>query len=151
MAIGFGMFLGLMAVEKAMKNTHELEPVKQASHPIVEQIAAGDIGIIIFVLLTACIGAPIIEETVFRGVLYRHLREMSLKTKRWISVIMATLVNSFIFAAIHPQGWTAIPVLAALAVGFSWAREWRGSLVAPMTMHAMNNGFIGLLMLTFML
>jgi membrane protease YdiL (CAAX protease family) len=33
-----------------------------------------------------------------------------------------------------------IPALAGLGMTLSWIREWRGSLIAPMTAHAINNG-----------
>ena len=142
MAIGFACFAGLNAMDESIEQKNELEPVEQVSHPIMEQIASGDVLLIVLVALTACVAAPIVEETVFRGILYRHLREASLKWARILSVLFSTLVNSVIFAAIHPQGWKAVPVLAALAIGFSWAREWRGSLIAPMTMHAINNAIV---------
>ena len=45
------------------------------------------------------------------------------------SVAFAALVNSLIFAAIHPQGIIGIPLLTTLAVGFSLTRQWRGSLL----------------------
>ena len=54
---------------------------------------------------------------------------------------------SFIFAAIHPQGALGIPVLMAPAIGFTAAREWRGSLVPSMTVHALNNGLVLLLLI----
>jgi membrane protease YdiL (CAAX protease family) len=30
----------------------------------------------------------------------------------------------------------------ALGFGFALLREWRGSLIAPMTAHALNNGIV---------
>ena len=33
----------------------------------------------------------------------------------------------------------AIPPLAALAITFALMREWRGSIIGPMTAHALNN------------
>ena len=51
-----------------------------------------------------------------------------------------------VFAAIHPQGLVAIPALAAIAVGLGLMREWRGSLIAPMVMHACSNGIVVTLM-----
>jgi membrane protease YdiL (CAAX protease family) len=53
---------------------------------------------------------------------------------------------SVIFAAIHPQGWVAIPVLGGIAMMLAGLREWRGSLIASMTAHAINNG-VAVLML----
>jgi membrane protease YdiL (CAAX protease family) len=47
-----------------------------------------------------------------------------------------------IFAALHPQGFLAIPALASIGMGFSLLREWRDSLIAPMVAHAINNGIL---------
>jgi membrane protease YdiL (CAAX protease family) len=78
----------------------------------------------------------------FRGVLYRHLRDGS----RWLgtaaSVIFSGTVNAFIFAAIHPQGWIAIPALMSLAYAFIIMREWRGTLIPCMVIHGLSNGIV---------
>jgi membrane protease YdiL (CAAX protease family) len=80
----------------------------------------------------ASLWAPILEETMFRGALFHHLRQ------RWGWTISAGIV-AFIFAAIHPQGWATIPVLGSIALVLAALREWRGSLLASMTAHACNN------------
>ncbi len=108
------------------------------SHPIQEMFGEGGMTILA-IFLTACVAAPIVEEIMFRGVLYRHLRDLSGRFRFFISVTMACLVNSFIFAAVHPQGVLGIPVLMGLAIGFSLAREFRNSLYPAMAMHAINN------------
>jgi membrane protease YdiL (CAAX protease family) len=82
----------------------------------------------------------------FRGVLYRHLREASARLGAWISVIASALVVSFLFAVIHPQGIVAVPVLMSLAFGFTMMREWRGTLIPGMVAHGLNNGLVTLLM-----
>jgi membrane protease YdiL (CAAX protease family) len=117
----------------------QLDGKNAPSHPIVFELAKGDPLVLATVIFLACVAAPIIEETMFRGVLYRHLRGATASTRRWISVAFSAALNSFVFAAIHPQGVVAIPVLGTLAVAFSLVREWRESLIAPMVMHAMNN------------
>jgi membrane protease YdiL (CAAX protease family) len=99
-------------------------------------------------VIVACVAAPIVEETMFRGVLYRHLRDWIPGNGRAASVFFACLVNSFVFAAIHPQGLIGIPMLGLLAVGFSLVREWRDSLLGPILMHALNNGIITLILFT---
>lgn len=104
-------------------------------HPLGDRIATGTGGQVALLVILATLWAPIVEETFFRGALYRHLRA------RW-NVAISALVVGVIFAAIHPQGWLAIPPLTALAVVFALLREWRGSLIAPMTAHALNNGVI---------
>lgn len=121
-----------------------------AGHPIQDIIANGEWFSIIYVVMMACVAAPIVEETMFRGVLYRHLRELSGGWARWGSVIFSAIFNGLIFAAIHPQGFIAIPLLTCLAINFSLAREWRDSLIAPVIMHAINNGAVTALMLLMM-
>jgi membrane protease YdiL (CAAX protease family) len=118
--------------------TSPMEP----NHPITMPLARGDWSIRLQIFFLASFVAPIVEETMFRGVLYRHLREL---TKGWataMSVFVSAIVSSFIFAVIHPQGFLAVPVLMALALGFVLAREWRGTLVGAMIAHGLNNGFV---------
>ena len=78
----------------------------------------------------------------FRGALYRHLRECTAGSGRLASVFLSGLVVSFVFAVIHPQGWLGVPPLMGLAFAFCLARELRNSLVAPMIAHAIQNGAI---------
>ena len=113
-----------------------------ATHPIQEQIGEGFWNHV-QVYALACVWAPIVEETMFRGALFHHLRQ------RWGWAASAGLV-ALLFAAIHPQGWTAIPALGSLAVGFAALREWRGSIIAPITAHALNNFIVSTVMILVM-
>ena len=108
-------------------------------HPIMGHLTSGDFMVIVFIFLSTCVAAPIVEETMFRGVLFRYLRDRTGRWSRLGSVAFAAMFNSLIFASVHPQGLIGIPVLTALAVGFSLVRQWRHSLMAPMIMHALNN------------
>lgn len=103
------------------------------SHPVLEWAREPGLWRPIQIYLLACVLAPLVEETMFRGVLFHYLR------MRWSFLPSAVLV-ALIFAALHPQGWTAIPLLGSLAVVFAALREWRGSLIAPIAAHALNNG-----------
>ena len=48
------------------------------------------------------------------------------------SVVLSATISGFVFAAIHPQGWVAVPALMGLAYAFAVIREWRGtSKVSP--------------------
>lgn len=132
----------LTSIIAGFHEPHEFARQFTPSHPVQDYITNGDFTMILLVFLTACVAAPIVEETMFRGVLYRHLRDWSAGQQRWMSVIFAALVNGLIFASIHPQGIFGIPVLATLAIGFSLAREWRGSLVSSIVMHGIHNTVI---------
>lgn len=88
-------------------------------------------------LLSAVVWAPIVEETLFRGALYRFLRTR-------IGVVAAVLLSAAVFGAIHPYGGTGLVHVAVLGVLFACLREWRGSLIAPVVAHALHNGSIEL-------
>ena len=114
----------------------------QPSHPVQQQ-ALGAGGWELFALFfTATVAAPVVEEILFRGVFYTHLRNASWKAPFWLSFLFSLGVSSFIFAAIHPQGLVFIPPLGGLAAGFCIAREWRGSLIPAIIAHALNNGIV---------
>jgi membrane protease YdiL (CAAX protease family) len=117
-------------------------PEEFRPNPIVEYITHMTAWTWVQVIFAASVVAPIVEETMFRGVLYRHLRASGRWLGTALSVLASGLVASFIFAIIHPQTLFAVPVLMSLAFGFSLAREWRGSLVAPMIAHGLHNGLI---------
>ncbi|MHC4809549.1 MAG: lysostaphin resistance A-like protein [Planctomycetota bacterium] len=118
-----------------------LMPATGPAHPIIGELGRSG-RITLLVLLTGAVAAPIVEEIAFRGCLYGHLRHGLARLGRAGAITLATLVNAFIFAVIHPQGFVAVPALMSLAIGFSLVRQWRGSVVAPVVMHAINNGLV---------
>jgi len=107
------------------------------SHPIVNEISRDPIPMILIMGL-ACIWAPIVEETFFRGLLFGYLR-------RRLHWSLAGVSTGILFAVIHPQGWIAVPVLATIGFTLSAIREWRGSIIASMAAHSLNNGAVLLL------
>ena len=133
----------LSGVQEAPEFARQVAP----GHPIQDYIAEGGAATVFLIFLTACIAAPVVEETMFRGVLYRHLRGLTANWQRWASLLMAAIVNGVIFASIHPQGIFGVPMLTTLAIGFSFARETRGSLVSPMVMHGIHNSLVTCVML----
>ena len=117
------------------------------THPVLEQLSLREWpNIVLFFALISGV-APIVEETMFRGVLHRQVRESLFARYPFLSGLCTALVVNLVFAAIHPQGLSFIPVLGALACGFSLAREWRGTLIPGMVAHGMNNFLVGLLAL----
>jgi membrane protease YdiL (CAAX protease family) len=102
-----------------------------AASPVIRELKGGPLELLAMFGL-ACVFAPVMEETMFRGLLFHHLRQ------RWSWLLSAGIV-SFIFAMLHPQGWVAVPALGAIAMVLAGLREWRGSLIAPMAAHACNN------------
>ncbi|MEC5125580.1 type II CAAX endopeptidase family protein [Verrucomicrobiales bacterium BCK34] len=104
-------------------------------HPIVGWIFEGSILVKLGCLFLASVFAPFFEETFFRGMFHRYLRGR-------FGFLVSALIGGLIFAVLHPQGFYAVPALAAMGVGFALIREWRDSLIAPMVAHAINNGVL---------
>jgi len=114
-------------------------PVGPETHPIVGWIYEGSLWTRLACLFLASGFAPLFEELFFRGALQRYLRGR-------FRFFPSALLTGVIFAALHPQGFYAIPALAGIGIGFSLLREWRDSLIAPTVAHAINNGvLVGLL------
>lgn len=129
-----GVGVLIVLVLTVIGGLYGLEP---QGHPAADKISA-DPGVAIPLYILACIWAPVVEETMFRGGFYRYLRGT-----HWLAYpIVAGLVQGFFFAVIHPQGILAVPALMALGFNFAMIREWRGSLIGSMTAHALNNGFV---------
>lgn len=110
-------------------------PSEPPSNPIIDVVGAGSPLVLFMLYVLASIWAPIVEEAVFRGAFYRHLRAR-------LPVVIAAMFTAVIFAAIH--GYDVLMLGPVFALGFNFAllREWRGSLIAPMTAHAIHNGML---------
>lgn len=146
LAVGLVIFAILSAISTAVFGEQP-----QPSHPAVEMIGGSTALRVVLLYLLASVAAPIVEEIAFRGLFYGHLRGAVGPNERVFSAIVAAVFTSFVFAVIHPQGVLFVPALGGLAIGFCLFREWRGSLVAPIVAHGVNNAVtmtIGLLLLS---
>ena len=120
------IFLSVFITMRLMHYSHTV-----VSHPIMfaDTKTFWDVAQI---YILAAILAPLIEETMFRGALFNHLRQ-------WHRWLIPALLSAFIFAALHPQGWPAIPLLGCIGFVFAGIREWRGTFIASATAHAVHN------------
>jgi membrane protease YdiL (CAAX protease family) len=131
---------GLIVSAGLMYVQHRLRPdAPPPSHPVVEALAGGGLWTFLQVVVLGVLVAPVVEETMFRGALYGHLRKSLGMAGVVLAIVISALISSFIFAAIHPQGWTLVPALMGLALGFCLGREWRGSLIPCMVAHGLHN------------
>ena len=81
------------------------------------------------------------EETIFRGYLLRRFRELSRSTTA------AVVLSSAIFMLGHGyEGAAGMTGVFVLGLAFALVYVWRGSLVAPMTMHFLQD-LVALLLL----
>lgn len=97
-------------------------------------------------VLVIVVVAPIYEELVFRGLIWSAIAE---QFDRQRGVIIASIISSILFAAIHTQyelfEMSAIFVLALI---FCYVRVKSNSLWLPILLHILNNGVAMVLYLT---
>jgi membrane protease YdiL (CAAX protease family) len=120
--------LGLVAAY-AVGIVHDVivHPEQQA---IVSQFPRSLVGALAFILV-AVVLAPLFEEIVFRGFLFRGLAN----SFGWV---WAALASAGIFGIAHLQLDVFVP-LAALGFFLAWSYRRTGSLWAPIAMHAVFN------------
>ncbi len=82
-------------------------------------------------ILMATVTAPIVEEVVFRGAIYRFLKSR-------MNPAVAILASSCIFASIH-FNLVSFPSLIVLGAFLCIAYEMTGNLKAPIFLHAIFN------------
>ncbi len=74
------------------------------------------------------------EELLFRGIIQKEI------TNRWQNPHVAIWVTAFIFGVFHFQIVGLLPkMMIGLVLGYAY--YYSGSLILPMIMHALNNGF----------
>jgi len=115
---------------------------QDVSHPVQDMLPGAAASARLALFLLAVVAAPVVEEIAFRGLLYGHVRQVTPRWPRWLSVAAAMLVSASIFAAIHPQGVLAMPALAGISIGFCITREWSGSVLPGMVAHGFHNGVL---------
>ncbi len=110
--------------------------LSQGEHPVVPVfLASNSTFALLWLFIFASVIAPIVEEIMFRGVLYGWLRSRYGK-------LISILSSAFMFAVIHPQGALGIIPLSLIGCGLAFIREWRGSLIPCMAAHALVNGTV---------
>ena len=120
--------LGLVAVY-VVSIAHDLV-VHPEQQQIINAFPRSGIGVALFVLV-AVIMAPLFEEIVFRGFLFRGL------ANSW-GWVWGALASSAVFGLAHLQLDVFLP-LAALGFALAWAYKHTGSLWTCIAMHGLFN------------
>jgi membrane protease YdiL (CAAX protease family) len=103
-------------------------------HPTTVEVETG-VGIYgtLVIMFAASVGAPILEEIMFRGTLLPALARVLGRP------VGAIFLQGLIFAAIHPTGIPAWLPLASIGAMSGFVSRQTGSLVPSITMHAVHN------------
>ena len=113
-------------------NLCRLVGIKDEPQPISDLLASSDsMAVVVLIAAFAVVVAPVFEEFFFRGFAYPTLKQ------RW-GTWRGLLVVSALFTVIHFHVPSMGP-LFTLAIGLGLAYELTGSLLAPITMHALFN------------
>lgn len=135
-AIGVGVTIIALPIALALNAASEWVLTKlqgsAAVQPTIEALGATE-GVFqrtIFAF-AAIILAPLIEETLFRGILYRTGQQLGYPR-------LALFGSSFLFALIHASMMTLVP-LTVLAIIFAKLYDHTNRLIAPIVAHALFN------------
>lgn len=142
-----GMTLVLMAIVAAL-GIEEL-PTQES----IEILATGEAATLVVGILLAVILAPVIEEFIYRSVLFQGLRQ---STGLWPAIVISALIFGLVHVetVLQDGQFVAagfIPMSGIMLVGAFWAWIFHrtGNLVVPMVGHAVFNAIaVGLALLT---
>ena len=128
--VTFATIVANMACSAAFE---KLAGVKLADQPIVEFLSGGggSLAAKSIVVLLVVGEAPLLEEPVFRGIMFRGFA-------RSMPVWAAMLLSGFVFALVHLNAATFIP-LWFIGVVFAWLYAKTGTILAPMLVHFIFN------------
>ena len=137
--IAIASLLSIWVFETLLKRYHFFTPINPAETESMISINFLDQ---LLLAMQAVVAAPIVEEMMFRGLLFNGLRS------RWGFVIGA-VVSSAIFALSHntiPNGFLTLWTIAMGLCCASIQRD-RNSALPNIFMHAIHNGLITLMMI----
>ncbi len=101
-------------------------------HPVAGMLLANADPVTLSVVgIAAVVVAPLGEELLFRGLLYRHLRQR-------LGIRPAVWVSALVFAAMHGSPSQMLPYVV-LGLAFALVYEWVGSLWASVILHSLWN------------
>ncbi len=106
-----------------------LQPTQPTDYNIL--LGQHDIVFVLLNFLLAALIAPILEETLFRGIIYKSLRSK-------FGMGVSAVLSSILFSGLHFDLWGFIPRFF-LGIALAYLYEKKGSLFPGITLHALNN------------
>ena len=135
-ALGWGIVLGGAAAAAGvayLKAVDRIGPLRKLKEESLQLGGFAGSDSFIWIALLAVAAAPLFEEYIFRGLVYRGMR-------RSTSVAPAVLLSAALFAIVHPP-IAVIPVFC-LGAAAALAFELAGGLLAPILVHAIYNAAV---------
>ncbi len=132
-ALGWGVAFGALAAGLGiayLQAVHGLGLLEEAARPARR---GGVLSLGAWMLPLGVLAAPLFEEFIFRGLVFRGLR-------RSMRLLPAAVASAAVFAIVHPP-LAMLPVFG-LGLVAAWAYERSGLLLAPMLVHAVYNAAV---------
>lgn len=104
-------------------------PTESKSYTVL--LSQHDLTFVLLNLLLAGVIAPILEETVFRGIIYNSLRSK-------LGVWTAAILSAALFSGLHMDFWGFVPRFF-LGMALAYLYEKNQSLFPSMALHSLNN------------
>ncbi len=126
------MFAAILVSTILMDKINQIFNLGLPQQPLIQEIQKGTPDTIAAIFFSAVILAPISEELLFRGALFRLLRESVPEEKEAIAA------TAFLFALIH---WNTLRFLPLFIMGFLLQKACTRtkSLIPAILMHSLNN------------
>ena len=106
-----------------------VDPPKQH---FLELALQSSVGTMMVLILFVVVLAPLVEETLFRGLLYTALAEK-------LPPAATILISGAVFGLVHLEVPALMPMLVILGWILGWLRYKSGSIVPPLILHMVNN------------
>lgn len=128
--------IAIAAASAAFKSQESAVGVA-SEFPAFESPLSNSWMMLVFGAVSSMLWAPFVEETLVRGALHRAMPD------RW-GMFVRVGISSVIFGMIHPYSIDGMLMVGVGGFVYGTIREWRGSLIAPMTAHCLHNASIAL-------
>jgi membrane protease YdiL (CAAX protease family) len=93
----------------------------------------------ILIVIWAAVEAPLVEETLFRGIIFQGItRFASQRLRQHFSVFVGALISGLIFGLVHFEVHT-LPILAFLGIALAYIFYYSRSIYASMLVHGTVN------------
>lgn len=117
--------------------------VKPADQELVKCFLDGNYSFLLrgLLVLTVLFQAPLLEEPIFRGIIFRGL-------SKTLPVWSAMVISGAFFALVHVNAASFVAVWF-LGIVFAWLYQRTRTILAPMTLHFLFNGTNVILLLFF--
>jgi membrane protease YdiL (CAAX protease family) len=139
-----GVFFGLLLVFYAAAAAYSAAlGLDENSNKLLQDTGFGDsVSSDVALALLFTVAAPIAEELLFRGLLFRSLRDGFTRTfGRKSGIALGAIFSGLVFGGVHVGGGQNdfLPVLMFLGILLALAYQWSGTLYVGIAIHSLNN------------